>query len=203
MKLYYVMDPMCSWCWGFRPVFQQLITSLPGDIEIQYVMGGLAPDSSEPMPQKIRDYIQSQWQAVEAKTGVLFNRDFWDKCHPRRSTYPACRAVIAAGLQDRSKRPGMIHAIQKAYYLQARNPSNIETLSALAKEIQLDSERFTRDISSTDVERLLQEDLSLRQQLGVTSFPSLRLRQAEQIRTIELDYIDAQKVIDQIISHIP
>ena len=99
--LYYVLDPMCSWCWGFRPVFESLLVhlskNLPDQINVQYVMGGLAPDSDQPMPEETCLYIQKQWSAVETTLGAKFNWDFWSECQPRRSTYPACRAVIAAG----------------------------------------------------------------------------------------------------------
>lgn len=100
MKLYYVMDPMCSWCYAFRPVFQALLNKLPLNITIEYVMGGLAADSTEPMPQETREYVQSQWRLIEEQTSVNLNWDFWKNCQPRRSTYPACRAVIAAGQQN-------------------------------------------------------------------------------------------------------
>ena len=43
--LYYVADPMCSWCWGFHPVLEKVKEVLPDGISPVYVMGGLARDS--------------------------------------------------------------------------------------------------------------------------------------------------------------
>ncbi len=171
--LYYVLDPMCSWCWGFRPVFEGLLDNLPDQVEIQYIMGGLAPDSDQPMPEETCRYVQKQWQLVTEKTGAVFNWDFWSKCKPRRSTYPACRAVIAAGQQDEKNIPAMITAIQKAYYLQACNPSDLDTLIALAEEIDLDVEKFKHDLISPKTEQLLQTDFKTRRKLGVNSFPTV------------------------------
>ena len=177
--LYYVLDPMCSWCWGFRPVFDELLEKLPDQIEVQYVMGGLAPDSDQPMPEETSLYIQRQWQLVAEETGAEFNWDFWSKCKPRRSTYPACRAVITAGLQDEKNIPDMIHAIQKAYYLQARNPSDLDTLITLAEEIDLDVEKFKHDLISPETEQLLQTDFKTRRKLDVNSFPTVLLETEE------------------------
>ena len=173
--LYYVLDPMCSWCWGFRSVFDVLLKKLPDEVDVQYVMGGLAPDSDQAMPSETAEYIQQQWRRVTAKTGAEFNWDFWSECQPRRSTYPACRAVIAAGKQGKENIPDMIYAIQKAYYLQARNPSDLQTLISLAKTMGLDSEQFENDIISSEVERLLQNDFETRRRLGVNSFPTVIL----------------------------
>ena len=198
MKLYFVLDPMCSWCWGFRPVFEQVRHALPDGVQLQYVMGGLAPDSDEPMPQKTIDYVQLQWTLVTNETGARFNWDFWQCCQPRRSTYPSCRAVIAAGMQTEDARPEMIYAIQQAYYLNAKNPSDLDTLVDCAGQIKLDQERFAKDIQSTSVEQQLQHELNLRRLLDVTGFPSLRLEGDGKIHNIEINFKDARKILHQI-----
>ena len=43
--LYYVADPMCSWCFGFAPELAAIRAGLPAHIRLEYVMGGLARDS--------------------------------------------------------------------------------------------------------------------------------------------------------------
>lgn len=115
MKLYYVHDPMCSWCWAFRPVWKELQTLLPPDLRVTYLLGGLAPDSQLSMSLDMQRQIQGHWQRIQQSVpGTPFNFEFWDKCQPRRSTYPACRAVIAATYQDQSLQDPMILAIQQA-----------------------------------------------------------------------------------------
>ena len=51
--LIYVHDPMCSWCWGFEKIRQQLFASLKGQINIRSLVGGLAIDSNEAMPKEM------------------------------------------------------------------------------------------------------------------------------------------------------
>ncbi len=183
--LYYVLDPMCSWCWGFQPEFSALGLQLPADTRIRYVMGGLASDSDDAMDPQTRSYVQGAWDAVEARTGAHFNRDFWSHCAPRRSTYPACRAVIAAGKQAEHGAEKMIEAIQHAYYRDARNPSDNSTLIALAVELGLDEAHFAQLLNAPETETTLQADLALRRELGVSGFPSLVLEQNGQ-RTLLL-----------------
>ena len=91
-----------------------------------------------------------------------------------RSTYPACRAAIAGGLQG--AQPEMFTALQRAYYLEARNPSDASTHMAVAGELGLDTEQFSEDLVSGRVEELLQKDFALRTELGVYEFPSLILK---------------------------
>lgn len=177
-QLFYVADPMCSWCWGFAPTIETLLAD--NRVSLRYVMGGLARDSQELMPADMRAYVQGAWREVAAQTGACFNWDFWQQCEPRRSTYPACRAVLAAAIQDHG--PAMFTRIQQAYYLEARNPADVETLVALAGELPIDRERFAADLSSTAVEDALQEDFHLRRSLQATSFPSLVLQVKDNYR---------------------
>ena len=181
--LYYIHDPMCSWCWGFRPTWDALrdtIAKAYPQIAIQYVLGGLAPDSDEPMPLEMQEMLQSTWRRIQQTIpGIEFNHDFWRVCQPRRSTYPACRGVIAASQQDAASEDPMVLAIQQAYYLYARNPSDVDTLIACADSIGLNVSRFEKDLKSEDVNHILQKNIHQYRQLaaqsGVSGFPSIVL----------------------------
>jgi len=190
---------MCSWCWAFRPVWLSVRTRLSAAVEIKQVLGGLAPDSAVPMPAEMRQKIQNIWRTIEHSVpGTRFNFDFWTKCVPRRSTYPACRAVIAARRQDAASEDAMIFAIQQAYYLQARNPSDDSTLAELAGEIGLSTERFEADLRHPDTQRDLLEEIRLARELGVRSFPTLVLRHDKGYSVIPLDYRDANRVLTAV-----
>ena len=103
-RLYYSHDPMCSFCWAFRPVWAKIQSTLADkkpDIEIISILGGLAPDSDAPMPEDVKNRVKAAWQYIEQNIpGTQFNYDFWGLQQPRRSTYPACRAVIATKLLE-------------------------------------------------------------------------------------------------------
>ena len=66
-ELVYVADPLCSWCYGFRPTLDRIEALGP----VRYVMGGLAPDDDQPMDPAMRTYVQRAWDAVEARVGDL------------------------------------------------------------------------------------------------------------------------------------
>jgi len=194
--LYYVHDPMCSWCWAYRPTWLQLRENLPEGMIWQNVLGGLAPDNDQPMPENLQNMIQSHWRHIESTIGTEFNFDFWTKCQPRRDTYKACRAVIAAAQQQAEE--AMIEAIQKAYYLRAMNPSNLETLADLAAETGLNRARFVEHLGSSEVETEFQRQLSLRDKLNVRSFPSLVLQQGSVCSPIRHDYQDLRTSLAEI-----
>jgi len=197
-RLYYVADPMCSWCWGFHPVLMQVKTALPPDTPLVYVMGGLAPDSDEPMSEEARAYVQSAWREVAARTGASFNWDFWEQCEPRRSTYPACRAFYAAQGQREEAGVLMLEAIQRAYYQEARNPSNARTLTALAGEIGLATDRFAVDLFSETIEQKLQDGFDVRRHMHANQFPSLVVRNGNIATFVVRGYDDAEIVLERL-----
>ena len=200
-QLYYLHDPMCSWCWGFKPTWDIVTKQLNGKIKIDFLLGGLARDSDEDMPLQTRDYVQSNWRRIEEKIpGTKFNYDFWSKCKPRRSTYPACRAVISARIQNPDCESSMISAIQKCYYLDAQNPSDEDVLVRLALELGLDAEKFRFDLSSEIVNKTLLAEISLAKSLEMRRMPSLSLQTARGLKEISIDYLDADYIVEQIIS---
>lgn len=203
IELVYVHDPMCSWCWAFRPVYDQIVKGLPKGIVLKRLLGGLAPDTDDPMTDATREYVQNHWRTIQQKVpGTNFNFDFWANCKPRRATYPACRAVIAARNQGDYYDDAMTLAIQLAYYLHARNPSESETLVNLAVELGLDKERFSRDLESRETMNMLMYEISTMQELGVDRFPTLLIKSEEETEPVNIDYLDEQSVLTTIHSYI-
>jgi putative protein-disulfide isomerase len=187
---------MCSWCWGFAPVLDRFMNELPEHIEVRRLVGGLAPDSNVAMPDETREYVQQQWRRIEETIpDRRFNFDFWSKCQPRRSTYPACRAVIAAREQGEDNDVLMTKAIQCAYYEQARNPSDTETLVELAGEIGLDPGIFANALTSQAVEEQLGHEIGYSRALGARGFPSLVLIDGDISRLIRIDYLDSAPML--------
>ena len=196
--LIYVHDPMCSWCWGFENTRQKLFAAVSDQVIIKRLLGGLAPDSDDPMPVSTRQMVQSAWYRVAEVTGAEFNHDFWQECAPRRSTYPASRAVIAARAQGPHFEQLMTAKVQQAYYLQARNPSDDATLIELAEELGLNKSRFAEALNSDFTRQKLQDEIQTARSIGVDSFPSLVLEQRGRLHPIRIDYNNLDRMLEQL-----
>ncbi len=200
-RLYYIHDPMCSWCYAFKSSFNALQRDLPRSIRFIYLLGGLAPDSTTPMPESMRQTIQQTWHRIEQIVPkVRFNFDFWAFNTPIRSTYPACRALLAARKQSPDHEIPMLQAIQSAYYERAHNPSLTDTLQECAAEIGLDAALFGKDLLSPAIEQELQQEIQLARSMAVSSYPSLRLLHNDDLFTIRIDYLDHRAMLDEIAS---
>lgn len=199
--LYYVYDPMCSWCWGYRTTWQVLQERLQPFVDIQYKVGGLAPDSDAVMPTDMQNFLQQTWHKIAAQLGTEFNFDFWTQCQPRRSTYPACRAVLIA--RQYNLEQAMYLAIQQAYYLNAKNPSNIDTLVSIAAELGLDTVMFEKELTGRDVQQQLVDEIAAVKSLPIQGFPSLVLSINDGLKTIPIDYQHWQTNFETVMACLP
>lgn len=195
-NLYYVHDPMCSWCYAFNETFKEVKKELPSNINIIYVAGGLAAHSNEEMPQSLQRNIQNIWHDIEKRVGTKFNHDFWSNNTPKRSTYLSCQASIAARMQGREEE--MIDAIQEAYYLKALNPSEEEVLITTAKEIGLDMNKFKIDLKSKEIIDIFNEDLAQSRKLRINGFPSLVLQYKKELYPINVRFNQPFEITEQI-----
>jgi putative protein-disulfide isomerase len=197
--LIYVHDPMCSWCWGFEPTRQAIFDALDDRLQIRRLVGGLAPDSDAPMPESMQQMLQQTWQRIEQTIpGARFNFEFWEKCAPRRSTYPANRAVIAAREQGIDYDEAMTSRVQQAYYLEARNPSDNSTLIELAAEIGLNVDKFAECLVAESIQQSLIAEIQSTRALGIDSFPSMAVHRNGELRHIGLNYTDPKAMLKQI-----
>jgi len=191
---------MCSWCWAFKPTWDKVKKTLLDQVEVIYLLGGLASDSNEPMPIETREYVKGNWKRIqEMIPDTKFNYDFWTSCEPKRSTYPACRAVISAKQQHPDFENLMIYGIQKSYYLEAQNPSNDDVLINIAESLGLDTDKFRIDLKSSQINEILLDEIKLTRSIDINSMPSLVLKINDTLKGIDIDYLDANYIIKQII----
>ena len=194
MRFLYIMDPMCAWCYGFQPELEKFLDNHPS-IEVDWIMGGLAPDTKQPMNENLKQTISFYWYEIENKTQVTFNHDYWKLNTPYRSTYLACRAVISAENLVVKSAQKMVKAIQSAYYLEAKNPSLEETLIGCAGSIGLDETLFLDVLHSEETEQKFQQHLNMTRSLQVSGYPALMYVDSNnQTHTLALGFCEAKEL---------
>jgi putative protein-disulfide isomerase len=98
----------------------------------------------------------------------------------------------------------MIFAIQQAYYLQAKNPSDNSILRTLAEQIGLEKDAFNGQLSAPLTQQKLMTEIEKTRSLPIQGFPSLVFTINGQDHAIPLDYQQWKssfEVIKQILSN--
>src|SRR5690606_30179683 len=133
-RLLYVMDPMCSWCWGFAPVVEALAEqAAAGGVPLQTLVGGLRRGPAA-IDAAARVRYLGYWQAVNASTGQSFD---FDRGLPEGLVYdtePACRALVTARGLDASSAWPLLKLIQSAFYTEGVDVTQARVLVQLAEQ---------------------------------------------------------------------
>ncbi|MBF8756159.1 MULTISPECIES: DsbA family protein [Pseudomonas] len=187
-RLLYVMDPMCSWCWGFAPVAEALIAQArEAGVPTRLVVGGLRSGSSA-LDASTRRYILEHWQAVAEATGQAFR---FEGAMPDGFVYdtePACRALVAARELDAERVWPLLGLIQRAFYEQGVDVTRAPQLVELAEQAGFDRSQFADAFSRADTRAATAADFSWVQDLGIAGFPTLLAERNGQLALLTNGY---------------
>lgn len=188
-RLVYVMDPMCSWCWGFAPVAQALIAqAAAAGVATHLVLGGLRSGTGAALDGAKRRYILSHWQAVTEATGQPFD---FDNALPDGFVYdtePACRAIVATRQLDEDIALGLTQRIQQAFYVQGLDVTRTPVLVALAEAAGVPRIEFAEAFDSLQSHEATQRDFAWVQALGIAGFPTLLAERDGQLALLTNGY---------------
>ena len=171
--LIYFSDPMCSWCYGFSPVMDQIRQAYGSALPVRIVMGGLRPGTETPMtPDRVTELV-GHWTHVTEATGLPFDPAALNAPGFCYDTDPAARAVVVARREGQEIAARYLSAAQRAFYAKGRDVTQPDVLGDLAAQFGLDRDRFLADWASEDAKRETWGDYALSQRAGVTGFPTL------------------------------
>jgi putative protein-disulfide isomerase len=171
--LWYVADPMCSWCWGFMPVIERIRNEYGDRLKVELLLGGLRPGTKEPMPSSQREEILQHWHSVQRMTGQPFQ---FEGAMPEGFIYdtePASRGLLAVSQIAPDLTFPFLKTVQTAFYVEQQNVTKPEVLAQLAARVGLDSQRFSQVFESDAVKKLTLAQFQKARQWGAHGFPTI------------------------------
>lgn len=202
LEFLYFTDPMCSWCYGIGPGIEALKAEYADRIPLRVVPGGLRPDETAPMPEKMAREIAGHWEHVREASGKEFDFGFFEK-YPGfvYDTKPSCKAVAVANEMDEEKALPLQHEIQTRFYARAEDPTRPDTLKSAAASVGLDGDEFERRFADDAAELLVQEGFQYSRAFGIHSYPTLVMRVRDQYVLVTQGYRPLDQ-LRQITEHI-
>jgi len=165
---------MCSWCWGFAPVIEELQSTLSGSYTFSLVLGGLRTKGEMSWNETSKDYLRGHWKQVSLRTGQQFSESLFEKESFDYDTYPACKAVVTVrelfGMQSAF---AYFHTVQEAFYTRGEEITNVNVLSDLLSGLNLDSRAFKTFFESERAQLLMEHDFAKARSMGANAFPSV------------------------------
>lgn len=175
-------DPACTWCWGSEPDLRKLEVLYEGNVEVNFVMGGLVED--------IKNF-SDDWNGIGGDLSVVNKQiaDHWLEASKRHgmpvevdgfklfteetpSTYPMNIAFKAAQFQSNDLAKKFLRRMREAVAAEAINANKTEVLIELAAECGLDIAKFIASLNDGIAEKAFREDLEITRSYRVHGFPS-------------------------------
>lgn len=171
VKLIYVGDPMCSWCWGFAPE----IESLSEEFDVEVIVGGLRPGpSAQPLGDRMAEFLREHWVEIAERTGQPFDTGFLDRRDDWvYDTEPAAIAVVTMRELDEPSTLGYFTTVQRAFYAHGDDVTDFEVLARLAADYPVDPDVFRAELETEESKRRAWADFSRARGWGISGFPTL------------------------------
>ncbi len=179
MKLIYVYDALCGWCFGFSPVIEKFVAAYKNEFEVEVISGGMITGERIGPIGEVAGYISWAYKNVEDATGVKFGTDFLDKTlKTGTAIFTSIPASIALSIV-KSKIPELSlefsSALQKAIYFDGIEPINNEEYAKIAEKFGLNQAEFLLNMNDNQYQILAEIDFKNSQELQVSGFPTVFL----------------------------
>lgn len=182
VRIDFVSDVSCPWCAVGLKSLEQALSALKGEVaaEIHFQPFELNPqmpaegeDSTEHLMRKYgtsAEQIDANRAAIRARAeplGFQFNMDRSSRVF---NTFDAHRLLHWAELEGRHV--PLKHALLRAYFTDAQDVSDHDTLVRLASEVGLDADRARQLLAGDDYAEEVRAQERFYQERGVRSVPA-------------------------------
>ncbi|AZQ44874.1 DsbA family protein [Nonlabens ponticola] len=196
MKLLYIYDALCGWCYGFSPVIEQFVKDK--GLECEVISGGMITGDRVGPIGEVAAYISTAYKDVEQRSGVKFGKDFLDGTLADGSaiftSLPAAIAMTIFREYKPEQQLSFASDIQKAIYYHGKKPLETQTYVELAEVVGIDAKEFEQKMTDDKYLEKAKQDFAISSQLQVTGFPTVFLLQENSAAPIARGYITLEQL---------
>jgi len=204
--IYYVYDPLCSWCYGFSPVIKKLKNVYQDQIDFQVISGGMQSGERKQPVSAIRDYLKGAYKNVTERTGVVFGDKFMTVLEDGNRMLDSIPPSIALSvIKDKKPEEALNFAatIQEAIYYDGMDWNSVEAYYPYLEKYDIDAEDFKMNFEDPVYKEKTLEDFKMAANFGVTGFPSVILKKDDNYYMIAQGFVPFEQLnatIEQVIT---
>jgi len=182
LKIIYVYDALCGWCYGFSQVIMECFEKHKDDFVFEVLSGGMMIGDKVGSINKIAPFIKSAYHSVESTTGIKFGepylRHLEDGTMILNSEMPSIAlSVFKLYFPDMSV--SFVHDLQNAIYFDGKNPNDYDLYRYLAVNFGIDPDEFEAKMKLDASKESAYYDFALVKQLRVESFPAVLIQTSD------------------------
>lgn len=201
MKLKYIMDPQCGWCYGNSENISWLNEQLCGSIELELMVGGMWLGNDAPSGgAAFQQFIQSHSPRMEQTTGVEVGKGFYELAGQSGYQFSSLEPSVAITL-IKNMEPGKVlqftKQVQKALFLEGKRLDEIETYLGVLKELEMNEEVFVSNWMKPENIKATQDEFVVAKQLA-SGYPSLVAELNGEVVSVVSGYCAKNELLNRI-----
>lgn len=198
-KLYYVMDTMCGWCYGFSDVISNIHDKYKNSFELIVVPAGMwVGNNVQIMNEKLGHLIKDHNTTITKVTGKRFGIDFEINVLQKEAyvldSLPGAKAITVMQRLKEDKLFSYMKQIYQAFYIEGQDMNDWRVYAELAVKYGVDKEAFKAEFHSKENLQKVEDAFNFAKKLRVTTYPTLVATQLDEIRLLTEGY----KTFDEI-----
>jgi len=180
IKLIYIFDTLCTWCYGFSPVAADIREKYKKVFDFEIISGGLVLKERVGPIHKIAPLgFHNVLERIAETSGVTFGKEFLKQLEDGANNYDSMIPATALGifkLEKPEQSFEFAHAMQKAIYAEGKDLTQDAFYFDLAFQFGLDGYEFVKKMKQDKHKQYATYDFVLAKQLKATAFPRLYLQ---------------------------
>ncbi|MCP1639622.1 putative protein-disulfide isomerase [Streptococcus gallinaceus] len=173
MKVYYIWDAYCGWCYGFGAVLLPFMKAHP-ELDMEVISGGLF-DRGASLSQY--PHLPEANQQIQELFGVTFGSTYEKLLEVGDLVLSSNDAAIGYGLlRDQlpmDKHLDLAQDLQMAFYQDGKSLSDVATYTDLAQAYGLEEDSLAQAFLGEQASGKNHSDIAKARAFGVQSYPTL------------------------------
>lgn len=201
LKLVYVYDALCGWCYGFGSVAEKIEKNYNGTADIEIISGGMIMGDRIAPVGEMADYILEAIPRLQKTTGATFGEPYINLLKEGTYVTSSEKPAVALCVYKSFKTDRTIefaHSMQKMFFVEAKDLNKDSVYAELAATFDIDRSQFLNRMQDQTYLKQAQAEFKRAADLGVTGFPTLLLKQDATYVTITEGYSSYESIEKQL-----
>ena len=176
MRVIYVFDTYCSWCYGFESVFSKFLKNHP-EISLEMYSGGLFV-GGETIKASMLEHVKESNARITKYYGVPFGDTYEKQLAAGNlkmdSVKPAIAFALVREMLPKTQWGEFIYEVQRAFYIDGKDLNEPEIFVDIARNLGVDADKYASELKNNwNNKTLAENDFKKSDSFGVESFPTL------------------------------
>ena len=182
IKIIYVHDALCGWCYGFSPVIRSIYEHKQSQFDFEVLSGGMMLGQRSGPVGVVAAFVKTAYKMVEQTTGITFGEGFLTQLERGEMIFDSEKPAIALSVfksYQSGKAILFAHDLQDCLYHDGRDLNDDDVYRYLAVNFGLDPDEFIYKMQTEDFKQSAHYDFALARQLEVTGYPAVLVQNAD------------------------